>query len=46
MKEPKNFVGKIREYHKSGASWLTFMTKIGFGCCLADEMGLAKTLRL
>lgn len=46
MKEPKNFVGKLREYQKSGASWLTFMTEIGFGCCLADDMGLGKTIEV
>ncbi len=46
MKEPENFVGKLREYQKSGASWLTFMTGIGMGCCLADDMGLGKTIEV
>ncbi|MGC8515854.1 MAG: DEAD/DEAH box helicase [Thermoplasmata archaeon] len=46
MEEPRNFVGKLREYQKTGASWLTFMTGIGFGCCLADDMGLGKTVEV
>ena len=42
LRQPKEFVGKLRPYQLSGMSWLAFMRQWGLGACLADDMGLGK----
>ena len=34
--------GSLRKYHVEGVSWLHFLTNLGLGACLADDMGLGK----
>ena len=34
--------GTLRPYQHEGLSWLRFLTKLGLGACLADDMGLGK----
>jgi SNF2 family DNA or RNA helicase len=45
IKEPENLNGSLREYQKSGFSWLKTLDYLGFGGILGDEMGLGKTLQ-
>src|SRR2546423_1719562 len=46
IKTPSNFHGKLRPYQLKGVSWLAFLKQFGFGACLADSMGLGKTIQL
>ncbi|MBV9712067.1 MAG: DEAD/DEAH box helicase, partial [Ktedonobacteraceae bacterium] len=43
---PATFQGKLRPYQLKGVSWLAFLKEFGFGACLADSMGLGKTIQL
>jgi SNF2 family DNA or RNA helicase len=43
---PATFQGKLRPYQLKGVSWLAFLKQFGFGACLADSMGLGKTIEL
>jgi len=40
---PSSFVGELRPYQQRGLAWLSFMSSLGLGACLADDMGLGKT---
>jgi len=42
-KEPRGFVGKLRDYQKQALGWLGFLDAAGLGGCLALDMGLGKT---
>ncbi|MFC1714380.1 DEAD/DEAH box helicase [Candidatus Poribacteria bacterium] len=44
LRQPKEFVGKLRPYQLRGLSWLASMQQWGLGACLADDMGLGKTI--
>ena len=44
--QPPSFNGNLREYQKQGFSWLDFMSSFGFGSCLADDMGMGKTIEV
>ncbi len=46
IKVPATFQGKLRPYQLKGVSWLAFLKEFGFGACLADSMGLGKTIQL
>lgn len=41
--EPADFHGSLRDYQRIGLGWLLFLRKMGFGGCLADDMGVGKT---
>ncbi len=43
---PATFQGQLRPYQLKGVSWLAFLKEFGFGACLADSMGLGKTIQL
>ena len=43
---PKTLNGELRQYQKTGVSWLCQNMKIGFGSILADDMGLGKTIQV
>ena len=43
---PQNLITKLREYQKTGYSWLGHLRENGFGGCLADDMGLGKTVQV
>ncbi|GCF09594.1 DEAD/DEAH box helicase [Dictyobacter arantiisoli] len=43
---PVTFSGKLRCYQEKGVSWLTFLRQCGFGGCLADDMGMGKTIQI
>ncbi len=43
---PATFQGILRPYQLKGVSWMAFLQEFGFGACLADSMGLGKTIEL
>ena len=38
--------GKLREYQKRGVSWLHYLERLGLNGCLADDMGLGKSVQV
>jgi SNF2 family DNA or RNA helicase len=38
--------GQLREYQKTGVSWLLSLRNHGLGACLADDMGLGKGIQI
>jgi superfamily II DNA or RNA helicase len=42
---PESLHGELRPYQLRGYSWLSFLTKFGLGACLADDMGLGKSIQ-
>ncbi|WP_096198969.1 DEAD/DEAH box helicase [Bacillus sp. FJAT-45350] len=45
VEPPLSLQGTLRPYQQEGYSWLLLMRKIGFGACLADDMGLGKSIQ-
>jgi superfamily II DNA or RNA helicase len=41
--QPPGFQGQLRGYQLEGLAWMQFLERIGFGGCLADDMGVGKT---
>jgi SNF2 family DNA or RNA helicase len=41
---PASFRGQLRPYQERGAAWLAFLERWGLGACLADDMGLGKSI--
>ncbi|AFY33245.1 DEAD/DEAH box helicase [Calothrix sp. PCC 7507] len=41
-----NLQGTLREYQKRGVSWLQYLEKLGLNGCLADDMGLGKSVQV
>jgi non-specific serine/threonine protein kinase len=37
---------KLRHYQQLGVNWLYFLTNLGLGACLADDMGLGKSIQI
>lgn len=46
LETPEGFAGELRSYQVKGFSWLFFLKEIGFGACLADDMGLGKSVQV
>ncbi len=46
LAQPEALNGELRPYQGRGMSWLNFMTRHGLGVCLADQMGLGKSVEL
>ena len=42
---PKALKATLRPYQQKGFSWMMHLHKLGFGGCLAADMGLGKTLQ-
>jgi SNF2 family DNA or RNA helicase len=42
---PKDLKGVLRPYQLEGVSWLAHLRRTGFGGCLADDMGLGKSIQ-
>jgi superfamily II DNA or RNA helicase len=42
---PASFHGKLRPYQERGLAWLTFLSGLGLGGILADDMGLGKSVQ-
>jgi SNF2 family DNA or RNA helicase len=45
IKQPSQLHGQLRPYQLKGASWMAFLKQFGFGACLADDMGLGKSIQ-
>lgn len=43
---PLGLQAELRLYQEEGLSWLNFLDELGFGGCLADDMGLGKSLQI
>ncbi len=42
----QDFQGTLRPYQDSGVRWLSQLSDLGFGACLADDMGLGKSAQM
>ncbi|MBW3625246.1 MAG: SNF2 helicase associated domain-containing protein, partial [Armatimonadetes bacterium] len=42
---PEGLQGELRPYQKAGYDWLHFLHEYEFGGCLADDMGIGKTIQ-
>ena len=40
VSEPEYFSGDLRPYQRRGLAWLQFLSKLGLGGCLADDLSL------
>jgi SNF2 family DNA or RNA helicase len=45
LPQPEDLRGELRPYQRRGFSWLHFMRHYGLGACLADDMGLGKSIQ-
>jgi len=43
---PPQLKGTLREYQRRGVSWLQYLEKLGLNGCLADDMGLGKSVQV
>ncbi|WP_009631378.1 DEAD/DEAH box helicase [Synechocystis sp. PCC 7509] len=46
ISDPPKLLGKLREYQKRGVSWLQYLEQLGLNGCLADDMGLGKSVQV
>ncbi|MHA1187884.1 MAG: DEAD/DEAH box helicase, partial [Candidatus Heimdallarchaeota archaeon] len=46
LDSPEAFQGELRPYQVVGFSWLDYLRNVGFGACLADDMGFGKTIQV
>jgi len=44
--DPPKLQGSLREYQKRGVSWLQYLEALGLNGCLADDMGLGKSVQV
>ena len=44
LPQPAGLRGQLRPYQVYGYSWLEFLRRYGLGACLADDMGLGKSI--
>ncbi len=42
---PASFLGELRPYQERGLAWLSFLSDLGLGGILADDMGLGKSVQ-
>ncbi|WP_413667920.1 SNF2-related protein [Mucilaginibacter sp. Mucisp86] len=43
---PAGLNGTLRAYQRQGLNWLNFLDNLNFGGCLADDMGLGKSIQV
>ncbi|HBB34461.1 MAG TPA: ATP-dependent helicase [Cyanobacteria bacterium UBA8803] len=46
IENPIKLQGTLREYQKRGVSWLQYLEQLGLNGCLADDMGLGKSIQI
>lgn len=46
ISDPPKLQGTLREYQKRGVSWLQYLEQLGLNGCLADDMGLGKSVQV
>ncbi len=42
----KHLVARLRPYQATGVKWLWMLQRLGLGACLADDMGMGKTIQV
>jgi SNF2 family DNA or RNA helicase len=43
---PEGLLATLRPYQQTGLNWLNFLDDLNFGGCLADDMGLGKSMQI
>ncbi|MDR3211883.1 MAG: DEAD/DEAH box helicase [Planctomycetota bacterium] len=43
---PAGLKAELRSYQETGVKWLSFLSGLGLGACLADDMGVGKTIQV
>ncbi|MEX2302919.1 MAG: DEAD/DEAH box helicase [Bryobacterales bacterium] len=46
VEQPAGVTGELRRYQREGLGWMRFLERFGFGGCLADDMGVGKTVQV
>jgi len=46
VEAPPGLEGILRPYQREGLNWMNFLDEFNFGGCLADDMGLGKSLQV
>lgn len=46
LEQPEGLNATLRSYQLQGLSWLNFLDEFNFGGCLADDMGLGKSIQI
>jgi superfamily II DNA or RNA helicase len=46
VEQPAGVNGTLRGYQREGLGWMRFLEHFGFGGCLADDMGVGKTVQV
>jgi SNF2 family DNA or RNA helicase len=46
LPDPKTLQGTLRTYQKRGLAWLHYLETLGLNGCLADDMGMGKSLQV
>lgn len=46
LPDPDGLQGNLREYQKRGLSWMHYLESLGLNGCLADDMGLGKSVQV
>jgi superfamily II DNA or RNA helicase len=46
VEQPAGVEGTLRGYQCEGLGWMQFLERFGFGGCLADDMGVGKTVQV
>jgi superfamily II DNA or RNA helicase len=44
--QPEGFHGVLRDYQREGLAWFHFLEQFSLGGCLADDMGVGKTIQV
>ncbi|WP_017660625.1 DEAD/DEAH box helicase [Baaleninema simplex] len=43
---PQQLQGQLRDYQKRGVAWIQYLEQLGLNGCLADDMGLGKSIQV
>lgn len=46
IENPRTLHGALRDYQKRGVAWLLYLERLNLNACLADDMGLGKSLEV
>jgi len=46
VEDPPSLCGSLREYQRRGVGWLRYLESLGLNPCLADDMGLGKSVQV
>ncbi len=46
IENPSKLHGMLRDYQKRGVAWIQYLEQLGLNGCLADDMGLGKSIQV